>query len=151
MCFHGNQPSWGINHSFISLYFKYQSPRFTSIPVILAPVISSLDEIYCTNKQVSHSSIPLSRVLFPRFCAPSPPTFFHCFCFLKLKVSWPQGRFHPPFMASNFTSFIFTLGSEKRKTLPEEKWPMECNINMTLHGAKERKMDKGFPTDRNVE
>ena len=48
MCFHGNQPSWGINHSFISLYSKYQSPHFISLPIILAPVISSQDEIYCT-------------------------------------------------------------------------------------------------------
>ena len=46
MCFYSNRLSWGINHSFISLYFKYQSPRFISLPTILAPVISSLDEIY---------------------------------------------------------------------------------------------------------
>ena len=48
MCFHGNQISWGINHSFISLYSKYQPPGFICSPIMLAPVISSLDEIYCT-------------------------------------------------------------------------------------------------------
>ena len=47
MCFHGNQISWGINHSFISLYSKYQPPSFIYSSIMLAPVISSLDEIYC--------------------------------------------------------------------------------------------------------
>ena len=47
MCFHGNQISWGINHSFISLYSKYQPPSFICSSIMLAPVISSLDEIYC--------------------------------------------------------------------------------------------------------
>ena len=47
MCFHSNRPSWGINHFFVSLCFKNQSPCFISFPIILAPVISSLDEIYC--------------------------------------------------------------------------------------------------------
>ena len=48
MCFHSNQPSWGIDEFFITSYSKNQSPRFISLPIILAPVISSLDEIYCT-------------------------------------------------------------------------------------------------------
>ena len=48
MCFHGNRISWGINHSFISLYSKYQPPSIICSPITLAPVISSLDEIYCT-------------------------------------------------------------------------------------------------------
>ena len=48
MSFHGNQVSWGINHSFISLYSKYQPPSFICSPIMLAPVFSSLDEIYCT-------------------------------------------------------------------------------------------------------
>ena len=47
MCFHGNQVSWGINHSFISLYSKYQPTSFICSPIMLAPVFSSLDEIYC--------------------------------------------------------------------------------------------------------
>ena len=47
MCFHGNRVSWGINHSFISLYSKYQPPSFICSSIMLAPVISSLDEIYC--------------------------------------------------------------------------------------------------------
>ena len=48
MCFHGNRISWGINHSFISLFSKYQLHSFICSSIMLAPVISSLDEIYCT-------------------------------------------------------------------------------------------------------
>ena len=47
MCFHGNQLSWGINHLLISLLSKYRSPAFIRFSSMLAPVISSLDEIYC--------------------------------------------------------------------------------------------------------
>ena len=47
MCFHGNQLSWGIKHPLISLWFKYCSPGFIHLSTVLAPVISSLDEIYC--------------------------------------------------------------------------------------------------------
>ena len=48
MCFHGNQLSWGIKHPFISLCSEYHSPGFICLSTMLAPVISSLDEIYCT-------------------------------------------------------------------------------------------------------
>ena len=48
MCFHGNQLSWAIKHPLISLCFKYYFPGFICFPTMLAPVISSLDEIYCT-------------------------------------------------------------------------------------------------------
>ena len=48
MCFHGNQLSWGIKHPIISLYSKYHSLGFIRFPVMLAPVISSLDGIYCS-------------------------------------------------------------------------------------------------------
>ena len=47
MRFHGNQVSWGINHSFINSYSKYQPSSFICSSIVLAPVISSLDEIYC--------------------------------------------------------------------------------------------------------
>ena len=47
MCFHGNQLSWGIKHPFISLCSEYHSPYFICLSTMLAPVISSLDEIYC--------------------------------------------------------------------------------------------------------
>ena len=47
MCFHGNQLSWAIKHPLISLCLKYHSPGFICFPTMLAPVISSLDEIYC--------------------------------------------------------------------------------------------------------
>ena len=47
MCFHGNQISWAIKHPLISLSFKYHSSSFICFPVLLAPVISSLDGIYC--------------------------------------------------------------------------------------------------------
>ena len=50
MCFHGNQLSWGIKHPLISLWSKYCSPGFIRLSTVLAPVISSLDEIYCTTK-----------------------------------------------------------------------------------------------------
>ena len=48
MRFHGNQLSWTIKHPFINLNFKYHPPGFVSVSTMLAPVISSLDEIYCT-------------------------------------------------------------------------------------------------------
>ena len=47
MRFHGNHVSWGINHFFISLYSKYQPSSFICSSIVFAPVISSLDEIYC--------------------------------------------------------------------------------------------------------
>ena len=50
MRFHGNQLLWAIKHLFISLYFKYHSPGFICFSAMLAPVISSLDKIYCTDK-----------------------------------------------------------------------------------------------------
>ena len=53
MCFHGNQLSWAIKHPVISLCLKYHSPGFICFPTILAPVISSLDEIYCTRSSIS--------------------------------------------------------------------------------------------------
>ena len=43
------QPSIIKNKSFFTnLHFKYQPPNFICSPIMLAPVISSLDEIYCT-------------------------------------------------------------------------------------------------------
>ena len=48
MRFHGNQLSWAIKYYFISLCFKYHSPGFICFSTMLAPIISSLDEIYCT-------------------------------------------------------------------------------------------------------
>ena len=48
MRFHSNQLSWVINYPFISLCFKYHSPGFICFSTMLAPVISSLDEIYCS-------------------------------------------------------------------------------------------------------
>ena len=48
MHFHGNQLLWAIKHPFISLCFKPHSSSFICFSAILAPVISGLDEIYCT-------------------------------------------------------------------------------------------------------
>ena len=48
MRFHGNQLSWVINYPFINLCFKYHFPGYISFSTMLAPVISSLNEIYCT-------------------------------------------------------------------------------------------------------
>ena len=47
MCLHGNQPLWGIKHPIISLQSKYHSPGIIRFFIMLAPVMSSLDEIYC--------------------------------------------------------------------------------------------------------
>ena len=47
MCFHGNQLSWAIKHRIISLYLKYHSLGYIFFPTMLAPVILSLDKIYC--------------------------------------------------------------------------------------------------------
>ena len=40
------RPSWTINHSFISLYSKYQTKSFTTHLIVLAPVILSQEEVY---------------------------------------------------------------------------------------------------------
>ena len=48
MCFHGNQLSWGIKHPLISIWSKYRSLSFIRFSTMLAPVISSLDEINCS-------------------------------------------------------------------------------------------------------
>ena len=56
MCFHGNQLSWGIKHPIISLCSKYHSQGFICLSTMLAPVISSLDEIYCMPYQPMHSN-----------------------------------------------------------------------------------------------
>ena len=68
MCFHGNHISWGINHSFISLYSKYQPLSFICSSIMLAPVISSLDEIYC---------MPYRRACLNSGCALLK---LHCIC-----------------------------------------------------------------------
>ena len=60
MRFHGNQPSWAIKLPFISLYFKYHSPSFICFSTMFAPIISSLDEIYCI------TPIEYHRKLFKR-------------------------------------------------------------------------------------
>ena len=52
MFFHGNQPSWAIKHPIISLCFKYHSFGFIFFSTMLAPVISSLDEIYCSSFEI---------------------------------------------------------------------------------------------------
>ena len=41
-----HQLSWAIKHPFVSLSFKYHSPGLLRFSTKLAPVISSLDEIY---------------------------------------------------------------------------------------------------------
>ena len=61
MCFHGNQLSWVIKHPFISLYSKYHSPSFICLSIMLAPVISSLDEIYCICQQRAYTLSALSH------------------------------------------------------------------------------------------
>ena len=52
--FHGNRILWGINHSLISLYFKYQLSSFFCSSLMLNPIISSLDEIYCISSLLIH-------------------------------------------------------------------------------------------------
>ena len=69
MRFHSNQLSSAINLPFISLCFEYHSPGFICFSAMLAPVISSLDEIYCISPPfqrrlaVVHSHA-LSRCVF---------------------------------------------------------------------------------------
>ena len=65
MCFHGNQLSWAIKHPVISLYLKYHTPGFICFPTILAPVISSLDEIYCIRSHIKFARRPFITAKFP--------------------------------------------------------------------------------------
>ena len=48
MCFHSNQHPWAIKNLFIILHSKYQSLKFSCLPVMNSPVFPSLDDIYCT-------------------------------------------------------------------------------------------------------
>ena len=54
--FNCNQLSWRIYCYFINLYFKYQPRSFICFSIMLAPVISSLDEIYCMFVKVQWES-----------------------------------------------------------------------------------------------
>ena len=56
MCFQGNQLLEAIKHPFISLCFEYYSPGFICFSTMLAPVIPSLDEIYCISIRISQLS-----------------------------------------------------------------------------------------------
>ena len=72
--FHGNQLSWGIKHPLINLWSKYHSLAFIHFSTMLAPIISSLDEIYCI-------SIWLSVCLPVSVCLP------HLFVCLSVTMS----------------------------------------------------------------
>ena len=56
MCFHGNKISWALKHHFINPCFKYHYSCFIHLFPMLAPVISSLDEIYCTSLGIPHNT-----------------------------------------------------------------------------------------------
>ena len=79
MCFHGNQLSWAIKHPVISLCLKYHSPGFIIFPTMLAPVISSLDEIYCT--KISHMIILFIKTSILAIL---------CYYWPVFGLSWPQ-------------------------------------------------------------
>ena len=64
MCFHGNQISWGITHPIISLCCKYHSPGFICLSIILSPVISSLDGIYCRSSGLRCSWMKLKEKIY---------------------------------------------------------------------------------------
>ena len=68
MCFHGNQLSWAMKHLFITPCFKYHSPGFICLFTMLAPVISSLDGIYCMFYVLRHInvSLPFEKPVFKR-------------------------------------------------------------------------------------
>ena len=78
MRFHGSPLSWAIKHHFISLCCKYQSPGFIRFPTMHAPVISSLDKIYCMLSHIwetfSFSSSFSSSFPSFSFSVPLPPT-----------------------------------------------------------------------------
>ena len=65
MCFHGNQLSWRIKHPLISLWSKYCSPTFIRLSTMLAPVIPSLDEIYCISldRELSYDFVQILVML----------------------------------------------------------------------------------------
>ena len=68
MCFHGNQLSWAIKRPVINLCLKYHSPGFICSSTILAPVISSLDEIYCIfffSGRISRARVPAKTIEGP--------------------------------------------------------------------------------------
>ena len=64
MCFHSNQLSWGINHPLISLW------SFIRLSTMLAPLISSLDKIYCTWQQKDMSWLSCRRRVILPFAQP---------------------------------------------------------------------------------
>ena len=70
MRFHGNQISWAIKHPFISSCLKYHSPGLIFSSTMLAPVISSLDEIYCMLTDLC-AAFPGLKLAFPGLNHPS--------------------------------------------------------------------------------
>ena len=69
MYFHGNQHPWAIKHPFISLYSKYQSPKFICHPVMKSPVFPSLDDIYCMKMRIRDAAhVHLLKGIFPCDC-----------------------------------------------------------------------------------
>ena len=61
---HGSRPSWATNHYFVNLYSKYQSPCCICFSIMLAPVISSLDEINCIYDLDATISSSASHILW---------------------------------------------------------------------------------------
>ena len=114
MCFHGNRVSWGINHSFISLYSKYQPPSFICSSIMLAPVISSLDEIYCI--LISSKSLPLPTLTILRlewilsYCK-------ECTGYGEITICW-HGECNPHFIGSWAGSAMF----KAYKAFGQGKW-----------------------------
>ena len=68
MRFYSNQLSHAIKHLFINVCFKYHSPCFICFSTMFAPVISSLDEIYCIfSPGFFHSRILLQFVFVGQY------------------------------------------------------------------------------------
>ena len=118
MCFHGNQLSWGIKHLLISLWSKYHFPAFIRLSTMLAPVISSLDEINCTSFRfyARKRAVLVCHAVWPLACR----SFF---------VSFPTAPVHRPPIT---TIVRLTLLNFKSK-FPFRNWAMQIQGWIQLH------------------
>ena len=109
MCFHGNQLSWAIKYPVISLYLKYHSPGFIRFPTMLAPVFSSLDEIYCIKNQMNDFNLQFSCWEYA----------IHAIHFNKFK-----------YVSMNFNMYTNTFGNTEKNMSIERRFQKKLCLDL---------------------
>ena len=128
-----NQLSWATKHLFINSFFKYHYLGFINFATMHAPVISSLDEIYCTWCGGRLSFIVYSLFLVVIFSMGSKGNFFlvgfstlSIFWFFLMGTSnlfsWVLCFAHFPFSSPNRWSKHYQTTFQFSIAFPRSKW-----------------------------